>query len=267
MQKPIIRDLTTISTRSETYLSMPASDDLFRHRLGPRRLNDEVGYQVAQVEPVVEPIGEGAEVGLGVLAVLQRFEGGRHRGLEVAQHGVDPLELGQVPRLECAHHPGHMDAFGFGDCGKAPQAVTGDDGLGQQAGLGPIGNGIRREAADHVERVPNRLSGVVHRNGRHEGNFVLRASSGLAPRALLTEVGVTELHRTAEQPRRFLARHGAVDLGLAVLRCRSGSETQGSTCRTETGSDGWTSGLSFVRRTPITVSVTHYLAEPAEAGL
>jgi len=44
---------------------------------------------------LVEPIGEGAEVGLDVLAVLQRFEGARHHGLEVAQHGFDPLELGQ----------------------------------------------------------------------------------------------------------------------------------------------------------------------------
>jgi hypothetical protein len=72
---------------------MLTSDHSFRRRLGSRRVNDEVGDQVAQVEPMIEPIGEGAEEGLGVLAVLQRLEGARHHGLEVAQHGVDPLEL------------------------------------------------------------------------------------------------------------------------------------------------------------------------------
>ncbi len=130
---------------------MPTSDHSFRCRLGPRHVNDEVGDQVAHVEPMIEPIGEGAEVGLGVLAVLQRLEGARHHGLKVAQHGVDPFELGQAPGLECAHHPGHVDASGLSDRGKTPQAVTGDAGLGQQAGLGPLGNSIKRAAADQVE--------------------------------------------------------------------------------------------------------------------
>jgi hypothetical protein len=80
---------------------MPTSDHFFRHRPSPRCVNDEPDEQVAQVEPVVEPVGEGAEVGLGVLAVLQRFEGARHHGLEVTKHGVDPLELGKVSESTC----------------------------------------------------------------------------------------------------------------------------------------------------------------------
>ena len=80
---------------------MPASDHFFRHRLGPRCVNDEPDDQVAQVEPVVEPVGEGAEVGLGVLAVLQRLEGARHHGLEVVEQGVDPLELGKISESTC----------------------------------------------------------------------------------------------------------------------------------------------------------------------
>ncbi len=211
---------------------MPVPDHFFRHRLGTRRVNDEVGDQVAQVESVVEPVSECAKVGLGVLAVLQRLEGARHHGLEVAQHGVDPLELGQVPGLECAHHPGHVDAPGFGDCSEAPQAVAGDDGLGQQAGLGPLGNSIRREATDHVELEPDGLSDVVHRDGRHEGDLVFRTSPGLAPRAFPTEVGVIELHRTAEQASSFLARHGAVDLvvqqpGGGIAHAQVSLESQG----------------------------------------
>ena len=85
---------------------MSASDHLFRHRLGPRRVNDEVRDQVAQVESVVEPVGEGAEVGLAVLAVLQRLEGARHHGLEVSQQGVDPLEPWQVSESTCRARTG-----------------------------------------------------------------------------------------------------------------------------------------------------------------
>ena len=199
---------------------MPASGHSFRCQLGLRRVNGEHGDHLAQVESVVDPVSEGAGVGLGALSVFQRLEGARH--------------------------PGHTDASGVGDCGKAPGAVADNDGLGQQAGLGPPGNRLRREAADPVE-----LTAVVHRDGGDGGSLVLRAPPGLAPRAFPTEVGVIQLHGTAEQPSGFLVRHGAVDLvvqqpgggvaqaqvalerqgrnpglGLAVLRCRSGSETQ-----------------------------------------
>ncbi len=59
---------------------MSATDSFFCHRLVSLRLNDEFEDHVAQVGPVVEPLGEGAEVGLGVVAVNQRFEGAlRHK--------------------------------------------------------------------------------------------------------------------------------------------------------------------------------------------
>ena len=64
---------------------MSASDRFFRHWLGPRRVNDELGDHLAQVESGVEPVSEGAEVGRGVFAVLQRLEGARHHDLEVCQ--------------------------------------------------------------------------------------------------------------------------------------------------------------------------------------
>jgi len=51
------------------------SKRFLRHRLGPRRVNGEGVDQAAQVKSVVEPVSECAEVGLGVLAVLQRLEG------------------------------------------------------------------------------------------------------------------------------------------------------------------------------------------------
>jgi len=54
---------------------MSPSGYSFRRLLSPRDANDEVGDRVAQVESVVEPVGEGSAVGLGVLEVLQRLEG------------------------------------------------------------------------------------------------------------------------------------------------------------------------------------------------
>lgn len=73
---------------------MPASNHFFRHRLGPHCVKDESDDHVAQVELVVEPVGnKGCELGLGVLAILQRLEGTRNHSLEVAQHGVYPLKL------------------------------------------------------------------------------------------------------------------------------------------------------------------------------
>lgn len=49
---------------------------------------------------MVQQVDVGAEVGLGVLAVLQHLVGTQHHGLEVAHHSVDPLRLG---------HPGPLD--------------------------------------------------------------------------------------------------------------------------------------------------------------
>lgn len=191
---------------------MPAPDDFFSNRFGPSHIADEVGQQAAQVKAAVEPVGKGGQVALGVLAVLQRLEGARQRGLEVSEHGVDPLELWQVPRLERAHHLGHVDAARFGNRSKAPQAIAGDDGLGHQAGLGPLGDDLGGEAADQVELEVDGLARVVQGDRRHEGHFVLRATTRLAPGALAPEVGIIQLHGPAQQSLSLLGGHGVVDL-------------------------------------------------------
>ena len=191
---------------------MPYFDALLGHRLGPQRVNDEVGDQVAQIDSVVEPLGEGGEIGLGLFAVLQRFEGARHHGLEVAQHGVDPLEFAQVAWFGDAHHFGHVDAAGFGDGSKAPQAVALYDRLGLQTGLGPLGYRLRLEAADDVELDVQRLDGSVHRDCCDDGNLVFRASTGLAASSLATQVGIIQLHGATKEARGLLPRHGVVDL-------------------------------------------------------
>jgi hypothetical protein len=191
---------------------MPASDPFFGYRPGSRHINDEGGDQVAQVESMVEPVGEGCEVGLGVFAEFQRLVGAGQHGLEVAQHRVDPLELGQITRLERPHYLGRVNATGLGDRGKAGQPVTEHRRIGQQAGLGPLGNGLECESADQIELHAHRLARGIERHRRHERHLVLRASARLAFRALTTEVGVVQLHRATQLAGRFLLGHRVVDL-------------------------------------------------------
>jgi hypothetical protein len=126
----------------ETDLSMPPPDHLFQHRLAPLHIDDEGGHQPAQIEAPVEPVGEGSQVRLAVLSVLQGVERARQRGLQVAQHGVDPLERGQVLRFEGTYHAGDVDAAGVGDGGEASQAVAEDDAAGLQTGLRPLADGL-----------------------------------------------------------------------------------------------------------------------------
>ena len=72
-------------TLLETCLSMPASDDFFLDRPGPCHVHDQGRGEAAQVESMVEPVGKGCEIGLGVLAELQRLEGFCQGRLEVSR--------------------------------------------------------------------------------------------------------------------------------------------------------------------------------------
>ena len=98
--------------------------------------------EAAQIEAPVEAIGEGGQVVFSVLAVVQRMEGPGQGRLQIAQHRVDPLELGQVARLEGTHHGGHVRATGVDHRSKATQAIAGHHRARHQAGLGPVANRV-----------------------------------------------------------------------------------------------------------------------------
>ncbi len=191
---------------------MTASDDFFLDWPSSRHVHDEGCDKAAQVEALVESVGKCCEIGLGLLAELQRLEGSSQRDLEIAQHGVDPLEFGQMTRLEGFHHPGRVDTACISDGRKACQPVAGDNHGGQQAGLGPPGDGFAREALDQIELQAHWLAGRVQRHRRYEGHLVLRAPADFATRALSSEVGVIQLHEAIQPVRCLLVRHGSVDL-------------------------------------------------------
>lgn len=59
----------------------------------PSDVDDQSRHQAVQIESPIEVASEGGQIVDGVLAVLQRVVGSGQRGLEDAQHDVDPQEL------------------------------------------------------------------------------------------------------------------------------------------------------------------------------
>lgn len=117
-----------------------------RRSTGAADVDDEFDDQVGQVEAPVKAVGEGPEVVVGVLRVLECLVGARQHGLEVAQHGVDPLELRRVSRLALADDFHAVAVAGIGDRGKASQAGAEHISTRRQAGAGPLGDGFAGEA-------------------------------------------------------------------------------------------------------------------------
>ncbi len=73
------------------------SDDPLGRRLAATDVDDEANDQVGEVEAAVESVSEVAEVAISVLGVAEGLVSARQHRLEVAQDGVDPFELRQVP--------------------------------------------------------------------------------------------------------------------------------------------------------------------------
>ena len=82
-----------MATSDWKHASAPGTDDRFFGRRAAGNRDDEAGDKALKIEPAVEAIGKGAQVLLGVLAVVQRVDRASQRGLELALDGVDPLEL------------------------------------------------------------------------------------------------------------------------------------------------------------------------------
>ncbi len=177
---------------------------------------------------MVEAVCESREVDLGVLAELQHFVGDGRRCLEFPQHGVDPLELGQVTRFGCLHYLGRVDAVRLGNGCNAVQPVTLHRRFGQQADICSIGVHPGCESFDRIDLHAHRLARGVQRQRRHERHLVVRASARLTARALTTEVGVVQLHSATQMGGGLFPRHGAFDLvvqqpGSGVVHPRSRS--------------------------------------------
>jgi hypothetical protein len=85
--------------------------------------DEESLMQSAEVESTVEAVGECRQVSSGVLTEVECMIATGQAGLEIAQDGVDPLELRQVFRLSPGDDGWLMDAPGFGDGAEAGETI------------------------------------------------------------------------------------------------------------------------------------------------
>ena len=107
-------------------------DGVFPLRRRAQRVGEECANQAVQVEAPVEAVGEGAKIAAGVLAELEGLVRAADCGLQIAQDGVDPVELGHVARLALTDNDVGVGTAGVDHTGKAVQAVTEDIGAGRQ---------------------------------------------------------------------------------------------------------------------------------------
>ena len=164
------------------------SDEPLGRRLAATDVDDESNDQVGEVESAVEAVSEGAEVAISVLGVAEGLVGARQHGLEVAQDGVDPFELRQLPGFALTDDFNLVDAACFGDCRKAAQAITEHRAARLEVGFGPDRKGLVGERRQRSDLQVQRVAGVVEGDRRDDGNLVLRTTTGLAAVTLATQV-------------------------------------------------------------------------------
>ncbi len=156
--------------------------------------------EVGQAVPAIEAVFEFGEIALcvfwpeGVIAAAQ----GR---LQVAEHGIDPVELRLLHRGAAApadHDP--MPASGTGDAVEALQPVGNHLAAGRQVLAGPVGNVRLPETLDHVQLD---ALGVAFFAGLHRGyerGLAVGPAAPLAPAPLAAQIGIVQLHPAAKTP-------------------------------------------------------------------
>lgn len=187
-------------------------DRLFLDGLLSHDIDDEACDPTTQIEAAVEPVGKACQVVLGVLAILQGVVRPGQGGFEIAEHGVDPRDAGQVTRLEAINHHRKVEATVIGHHTETGQPITAHTGVEQQMGLGPLADRFRGEPSDQIELDVHRMSMIIDRDSTDKGILVLRAATDLPACALIAEVGVIELHGATELMCGVLGRHRPVDL-------------------------------------------------------
>ena len=85
--------------------------------------NEQALRQGGQIEVPVEPVGKRGQVAGRIFGEGKGVVSPAQTGLQVAEYGVDPLKLRQIPRLAAADHRGLVRAVRHGDRVEAGQTV------------------------------------------------------------------------------------------------------------------------------------------------
>lgn len=115
-----------------------------------------------------DPVGKAGKVVPAVFAELQGVGASGPRGLEVAEHGVDPFEAWHAIWLESAHHHGQVSAHCIGDRQEADPTNGWHDGAWYQVGLGPLAYHVRLAETDLPTSTSSTEVGAVGLNGAVE---------------------------------------------------------------------------------------------------
>ncbi len=169
-------------------------------------MKDKVADQPAQIKPPIEAIAEGAQVLGRVLGELEGLVSAVDHCLEVAQHGVDPGELGQLARLAVGHHDVGVGAAGVDHAREAAQAVTAYIAARHQVHARPVSDGLGCEPGNRTDLGLHRMPSIVGGYRCHDGHLVGRAAATHA-RSLTPEVGIVHLNRARERGFAVALRH------------------------------------------------------------
>jgi len=132
----------------------------------------------------------------------------RQAGFEISEHGVDPLELGNVPRLAPGHHRRMMCASGVGNGSEAGQPVGEHRSSRRQRLLRPGDNRLEGAARHRAQSHSQRVILLGQGDGGDNGHLVLGTSSGLAAAALAAHVGVIDLNLASKDVALLPLGHG-----------------------------------------------------------
>ena len=143
-----------------------------------------------------------------VFAELESVIGTGGAGFQIAEQGIDPQELGQLPGLPSARHDHIMVAVRIGDTIEAGEAVCQHGAAGSEEVSRPISNGCAREVGDGREFGIDGMMLFIERDRGDERDLVFRSATGLAARMLTAQIGVVGLHMALQRVDLLAFGHG-----------------------------------------------------------
>lgn len=161
----------------------------------------------AQIESAVEAVGKRGQVAVRILRELECMVAPAQAGLQIAEHGVDPLELGHVLRLAAADDGRSMRPAGGGHGTEAGQLIGEHGAARGQMRPGSLADRVQAEARDGGELGAQGAAVIAERDGGDERDLILRSPAGLAPAALTAQVSIIDLNRPVEDLARLAFDH------------------------------------------------------------
>lgn len=142
----------------------------------------------------VETIGRGGEIALCILAKLENMVNPGKVRFEVAQHGVEPAELRQLPWFAATDDDHRMRASRIGDAVESMEAIRQDLTSCIERAARPVFYGGTGKSLNRGKSRVDGMSLQINRDGRDKGHFVLEAPSTLAAGVCFTQIGIICLH-------------------------------------------------------------------------